>query len=1727
MRKFFGLFVTVLLLVQQGVAQDFSNKGKEFWVGYGSHVSMYNTNGTVNNTSGGSQQMILYFTSDRNANVTVSIPGLGWSRSYTVIANQVTPSDLIPKVGATDARIFAEGKTNRGIRITSDVPIIAYAHIYNGSVSGATLLFPTTTLSREYYSINFTQSSNDANSFSYAYVIATEDNTNIEIIPSVNTFNNKTGDTIRVLLNRGEVYNVFGRVINAALGEDLTGTRIRSVATPGNPCKKIAVFSGSGKMNIQCNGASNGSADNNIQQAFPANAWGKRYLTAPTSRMPFNYYRICVSDPTAIVRRNGVQLTGLIRNFYYEYLGNTADLIESDKPIMVAQYITTREFCGNTRFTNSSNQSLGDPEMIYLSPLEQTIDKVTINSTPNAFINEHWLNVVVKRTAAASVRVDGLVPAATPLTHPRDAAYSYFQIPLSQGAHTITSDSGFNAIAYGYGNAESYGYNAGANVKDLYQYVSTANQFATVNSPVACKGSPFEFAITLPYVPLSMTWKIPNFPDFVNPGPVVPDSSFVLNGRNLYIYKLPAPYVYNTVGLFNVKVNVNNPTADGCSGEQTIDFDLQVFDQPTSNFTYKSSGCTDSAVIFTSTTNTGGRPISKHYWDFGDGTFDNTANPSKIYFNPGTFTVKYVALTDIGCISDTVTKTISITRIPEAKFGILDSLCIGKVLTFRDSSTLAGGFGNITNWNWSRGVGGPINNTSSADVTATYGATGNYTASLQLQSNTGCYSPVYQKNFIIRPKPTVDFTISHGCLPDPIINFNSTSTIADGTQAGFAYAWNFGDPASGALNSATVQSPSHLYPSAGPFNVQLKITSQYGCIDSVTKVADKIYPQAKAGFTAPAEVCWQTPITFTDASNGFTHPVVRWEWRFSDGTTSTQKNPVKNFANPGTYTATLWVFTDQNCVSDTIVKTVIVNPWPTASFTMSALQCEKNAITFTSTSVPNAGNLIRSYWDFGDGNTSNVTTLNTTHTYTNWGNYTVRFVTETDKGCRNDTLLRPVLVNPLPKVGYILPEVCLNDGVATFIDTSSMADGSSSQLKYLWQFNTGASPVVPAPSPLISTQKSPTINFFVAQNYQLNLKVESKDGCIDSATNVPYTINGVIAKADYSIIQNGLCSNEEIKIQNKSTVVFGWLTKVEIYWDWANNPTQVEVDDEPAVDEIYAHKYPNFQSPLTKTYKVRIRVFSGIICERDYIQDVVVNASPLTTFTAMPGICVDAAPRQITEATENGGLAKLTETYSGPGVSATGLFDPAAAGVGIHTIRYTFTALNGCTHFSESQIEVWPRPTAQLNVLSPNCEKNAITFNSNGSQSNAVSLTTWKWNFGDNTPVVTTTSNTPVTHVYAAYGNYTADLIVTNNRGCNSLPQPLSLTVHPLPIIDFSLPKICLPDGRGQFNDLSTIPDNTQSTFKYRWDFGDNSVAPVNSDTSVLKNPFYQYRNLGPYTVQLKVLTENGCIDSVSKQLIDVFPQPKAGFSTSADSICIGESIDFRDESDGIVRNITRWKWSFGNGDSSFVANPRYRYPSSSNVPYAVQLFVYSAEGCVSDTATKMINVWSYPVVTAGPDITMLQDGLRKITDARASGNLVQFDWSPPTYLDSISVRNPSIVRPQDDITYTFTVTGRGGCETSDDVFVKILKAPKPPNTFTPNGDGINDFWEIKFMNDYPGAVIEVYNTAGSLIYRSVGYSTPWDGKWKGQPLPSGTYYYAIDPKNGRKRISGYVTILR
>jgi hypothetical protein len=297
-------------------AQDFSNKGKDFWLGYGYHVRMVNTNPQLANA----QNLVLYFTSDQDANVLVEVNGVGYAKTYKVTANQVTISDSLPKSGSQDIRLLNPGRSNFGIHVTSDRPIVAYAHIYNDAVSGASVLFPTNTLGKDYYAIGYTQSSNEPLSNAFFFVIATQDSTTVEIEASAPNLNGLLVGVPTILpfkLNKGQVYNVMGNT-NGNFGSDLTGSRIRSISTtgPNGGCKPIAVFSGSGKIDL---GTNANSADNIIAQAFPSNAWGTKYLTAPTGSQPNNFFRVCVKDPNTVVRLNGVRLdpSTLINKFYH------------------------------------------------------------------------------------------------------------------------------------------------------------------------------------------------------------------------------------------------------------------------------------------------------------------------------------------------------------------------------------------------------------------------------------------------------------------------------------------------------------------------------------------------------------------------------------------------------------------------------------------------------------------------------------------------------------------------------------------------------------------------------------------------------------------------------------------------------------------------------------------------------------------------------------------------------------------------------------------------------------------------------------------------------------------------------------------------------------------------------------------------------------------------------------------------------------------------------------------------------------------------------------------------------------------------------------------------------------------------------------------------------------------------------------------------------------------
>lgn len=160
----------------------------------------------------------------------------------------------------------------------------------------------------------------------------------------------------------------------------------------------------------------------------------------------------------------------------------------------------------------------------------------------------------------------------------------------------------------------------------------------------------------------------------------------------------------------------------------------------------------------------------------------------------------------------------------------------------------------------------------------------------------------------------------------------------------------------------------------------------------------------------------------------------------------------------------------------------------------------------------------------------------------------------------------------------------------------------------------------------------------------------------------------------------------------------------------------------------------------------------------------------------------------------------------------------------------------------------------------------------------------------------------------------------------------------------------------------------------------------------------------------------------------------------------------------------------------------------------------------------------------AGPDVGI---GEGESTQLNATGG-PPYDWTPLSGLSGNGIPDP-IAAPATTTVYSVTTTFNG-CTYTDQVIVAVIRRIVPPNTFTPNGDGINDTWEIPGINDYPGTEVIIYDRWGQKIFTSNGYREPWDGTNNGRTLAVGTYYYHIqlNQLEGRSPpYTGFISIVR
>lgn len=970
-------------------------------------------------------------------------------------------------------------------------------------------------------------------------------------------------------------------------------------------------------------------------------------------------------------------------------------------------------------------------------------------------------------------------------------------------------------------------------------------------------------------------------------------------------------------------------------------------------------------------------------------------------------------------------------------------------------------------------------------------------------------------NVWANPKP--NFNTDTGCLPGANILFRNTTQYDPQPLTNLLWSWNFGDPASGALNSSSALNPTHFYNQSGPFTVSLAARTDKGCVGSFQKIIEPLLPKPTADFSFTHSTCLADNVLFTSTATAppFSgDSIVLRKWFFGDNTEDTGRTAAHKYAAPGTYEVKFVSVSSRGCVSDTVKKTIVVNPNPVAAFTLTGPFCQNRNLNIVNNSTTATGTIVRWLWIMGNGQVFDRNNGDPfTYAYPTVGTFTVKLVVTLATGCQSDTARQTITVGYVPVPNFVLPDVCLNDAFAEFTNTTTIGDGSLAQTTWLWNYG---DPNANAGNPNTGTPVNGRHRYTSTGIYPVKLLATSNAGCKDSLTQ-NLTVNGDKPLAIFNLVNAGnQCSNLPMQIQNKSTVNFGNITRVVIYWNSGVNNNDTTQDDNPSFDKIYEKLYNRFSSPAVRSTVIRLRVFSGTVCVNESSKTFNLYATPDVRINTIPGICLDATPRMITQGFDAGNNMG-TGFYSGPGIQSNGLFTPSQTGAGTFTLQYKYITTPGCTDSATAPITVWPQPTANFSFSSINCIETPIVF-TDQSIANANKLKTWNWNFGDGTTQIRTDGN-PFNKVFANAQNYTIILAVTTDSGCNSIPVSKDIQVNPKPIVNFDLPAaVCLPEGRAVFTNRSTVSGTGGTPMGYVWQFG------VAGATSTLENPTYNYTATGPYNVQLKVTSAKGCMDSASKVLNTIYPQAMANWTATPPEVCLGQTIQFNDVSNPLNNTITAWNWTFGDGANAVQKNPSHLYSNAGT--FKVTMFYTTGVGCYSDTVSKDIIVHPYPVVDAGPDQFLLQGGQVTLRATVTGSTNYTYRWTPATWLSDPNILQP-VSRAENDITYTLTVSGAGGCSASDDVFVKQLLKPVIPNAFSPNGDGINDTWIIRYLDSYPGATVQIFDRYGKRILMSTGYNTPWDGTMGGKPIPAGVYYYIVDPKNGLSIINGSVTLLR
>ncbi|MFT6501238.1 MAG: gliding motility-associated-like protein [Crocinitomicaceae bacterium] len=1155
-------------------------------------------------------------------------------------------------------------------------------------------------------------------------------------------------------------------------------------------------------------------------------------------------------------------------------------------------------------------------------------------------------------------------------------------------------------------------------------------------------------------------------------------------------------HVFTAAGTYNITLTVQ--AQDGTSDVEIKQAFIIVHPLPQVNFSLSNQGCSvPFNAVFTNTSSAG---AFTYAWDFGNGQTATDFTPTGIvYATEGTYNVTLIVTnTNTGC-TNTLVNQIQVANY-EANITMPDSVCVFATTIIDDASTAGS-----NSWSWDFGNGQFSTTENNGFI---YTAPGTYSVTLTSSNTTlGC-SDTYTQSIVVMPVPTADFVadVTLGCNP-------LTVTFTNNSSGGASYSWNFGDGSTYVGQTP----PPHVYSDTGTFSVFLVAATAFGCTD-IHYLLDYITVEdLEVGFMMDVMGgCDPLDVQFTDTTmvpNPGQDPIVNWDWDFGNGNTYNGQFPPVETYNLGVYDVSLTVTTSTGCIADTIYNdSITVGIIDSVGFTYFPIDvCAKVPISFTNTSVisvPHNPSEVLYNWDFGDGGTS--TNENPSYGYpSDTGYFDVTLVVDF-RGCLDTaTLVDAVHINaPISNFSLSSSLVCNPASFPVTIETidNSIIGELPDDAEMIWDWGDTTFTYYDDPDFDDADQGAASHDYDDYGTYMIEQVIHNyTTGCSDSST--AFVVISAL-EANISYANDSICFNDQMFFGDSSVsthaIVYDTVTNYydmgngEILWGW---------------NQLYTY-------PASGSYDIIHYVTNAAGCADSDTLEYTVLDLPLANISS--SAASGCAPLNVVftnNSSSQGNGVPLdsfswvfydgtTQITTDVNQTVTDFFDFENSFLTTLTVTDEF----GCVSGSAFTITDLTKPTANFAVDTVICDLE--NFNA-VNQSLGSGPLTYEWlidgNYQDNTLNYSNQFDEQPSNLYSSV-QHTLSLVTTDVNGClDTLEVPIHVSL-PHADANFSFSGATI-NAQGEFvcppvfaslNDSSSSFGNVTN---WNWTFG-------NGNSSTLQNPQNTYVYAGTYTATLSIVDEFGCVDdSTFTDYVTINgPSGDPGW-TSVGTFC-DPAFEFYTENQSGITNV---EWTLGNG-SIINDTSAFTYIYDTTGVYLPTVILSDNFGCEVPYILPQISV-AINELDAFFEASMLEGEVSEIVtfddlSTSSADPIVDWNWDFGTY-SQLNNTDADVDYDWSNTGYqtvTLTVSDANGCSGTYSLQVLITAEFFVPNVFTPNGDGVNEFFAMDFdvFNGYDYVIV---NRWGNVVKQAQDHTGVllWDGNVNsGSPCTEGVYFYRI-----------------